>query len=309
MLVIDFLIYMSAVLLLLLLTYLIISFFPQVNKKIKFFNRDTPIYERVTFYVSSLVSVVSLIIALKTYNDAVKISEGQNKINDSTRVALEKVVKMIAKQTQTLDTSRVALQNVVKLSQSTVKLSTIQQKILDANLIVSTEQLKIIKDKNNEERIKSAYKPNIVVTLYVDTLRYTEKSFVKVKGYNWFYVNLSKSYLNKKVFIKLGLVNIGKVSAKGTIVLLTPLLAGSDNIEKISGKNPINDHFSNELKVDVAEFYDYYSLEIPPAQTYSVFNPEYRFNFTPIVDYSAIKVNVNVNNGIDKIFVIFITLS
>lgn len=308
MFIVNFLFYASAILLILLIIYLIVSLFPKINRSINLFKRETPLYEKITFYISSIISIVSLLIALKTYDDAFSASQNQNKVNDSTRVALEKVVNLIDKQTQTSEKSRNALENVVKLSENGLKISSAQQKILNSNLKVSEEELKTIKDKNNEERIKNSYMPDLQITLIVDSIEYKENNLVKIDGNNWLKIKLKHQWLNKKVPMTISLSNAGKTSAKGTLMLITPLTGKSSSIEKISGQNPPNDHVNNRLNVDIAEFYDYYSLEIPIAKKNFVSSPEYRFNFIPTENISVFRVDIDTVNGLNKMFVLYIEL-
>lgn len=190
--IINFLIYASVLLISILLTYLVISFFPRAKRQINFFDKKTPLYEKTAFYISNLVSIASLIISLRTYNDSLQASVNQNKVNDSTRTALERVVKLIAIQTKTLNSSKASLQSVVELTRK-------QQKILDANLAVSKEQYKNIRERNDQDRKIAAYKPDLQIEISLFGMFYTAKDFVKDSGNDWLKLSLEKSFLNGKI--------------------------------------------------------------------------------------------------------------
>lgn len=271
-------------------------------------------FKKLDLKASDFVAIISLFLSIYAIYQSQQGDKEQEKVTEKvlsilnkqeqslgiSRIALEKAVNLISKQTQTLDTSRTALQSVVKLI-------TRQQQILDAGLAVSKEQYKDIKQKNDDERRKASYKAELAISVSVDSITYTSKNFVKKYGDDWLMIKLDKSFLNKKIPTKVILENIGKIAAKGTLLLLLPL---DLDIEKITGKNPPFDfQTTGKNKIDIEEFYDYYSMDIPvTTDPLAVFAPVYTFNITPRTTSSAIKINVHTANGVNKFIILYIEI-
>lgn len=297
-----FTLFLLFLILLLLIAHLLVGFFPNINKVLSLFDKKTPLFEKITFYITSVGSIASLIIALVVYNDSLISSKTQSKINDSTRVSLERVVKLISKQTETLDSSRVTLQAVVKSSLE-------QQTVLDASLKISRDQLNLVQASTEREQLIVSYVPRITFDIYIDSLHYTERNITKWKiekaKADVLLIKINKKQLNTKIEASIGISNTGQIAAKNPLLLLEPT-DSSAYIEKISKADSPFDYFDRDHKTDIIEFFDYYDKEIVPYSLTAMV-PSYKFYIIPVEEESVIRVDVTTTNAKTRTFIIFIS--